>query len=120
MTILYEYDPARKKDPSSTFNEERDNCLKYFERWSETDQVEFVENLLARMCHYQHGHINSYLKPMLQRDFISLLPSKLGHILGPKILINKIFSNRKRIGSCGRKYTFIFRRSKFMCGGISL
>lgn len=28
------------------------------------------------MCHYQHGHINAYLKPMLQRDFISLLPSK--------------------------------------------
>lgn len=39
--------------------------------------MEFVEQLLARMCHYQHGHINSYLKPMLQRDFISMLPSKL-------------------------------------------
>lgn len=49
--------------------------MKYFEKWSETDQVEFVENLLARMCHYQHGHINLYLKPMLQRDFITLLPS---------------------------------------------
>lgn len=74
MTILY--DPARKKEPSSTFNLERETCLKLFEKWSQTDQVEFVENLLARMCHYQHGHINSYLKPMLQRDFISLLPSK--------------------------------------------
>lgn len=39
--------------------------------------MDFVEQLLARMCHYQHGHINAYLKPMLQRDFISLLPSKL-------------------------------------------
>lgn len=74
MTILY--DPARKKEPSATYSAERETCLKYFERWSETDQVEFVEHLLARMCHYQHGHINSYLKPMLQRDFISLLPSK--------------------------------------------
>lgn len=74
MTILY--DPARKKEPSSSFLVERDACLKCFENWSESDQVEFVENLLARMCHYQHGHINSYLKPMLQRDFISLLPSK--------------------------------------------
>lgn len=79
MTILY--DPARKKEPSATFNAEKDTCLKYFERWSETDQVEFVEHLLARMCHYQHGHINSYLKPMLQRDFISLLPSKTMFIL---------------------------------------
>lgn len=79
MTILY--DPARKKEPSATYSAERETCLKYFERWSETDQVEFVEHLLARMCHYQHGHINSYLKPMLQRDFISLLPKKgLDHV----------------------------------------
>lgn len=73
MTILY--DPARKKEPSPQYVTERETCLKYFERWSEQDQVEFVEHLLSRMCHYQHGHINSYLKPMLQRDFISLLPS---------------------------------------------
>jgi F-box and WD-40 domain protein 1/11 len=76
MTILSPYDTARKKEPSATFNAERESCLKCFEKWSETDQVEFVENLLARMCHYQHGHINSYLKPILQRDFISLLPSE--------------------------------------------
>jgi len=37
-------------------------------------QVIFIEHLLARMCHYQHGQINSFLKPMLQRDFISALP----------------------------------------------
>ncbi|KAF9812399.1 hypothetical protein SFRURICE_005510 [Spodoptera frugiperda] len=44
-------------------------------------QVEFVEQLLARMCHYQHGHINAFLKPMLQRDFISMLPKKgLDHV----------------------------------------
>ncbi len=34
-----------------------------------------MEQLLQRMCHYQHGHINSFLQPMLQRDFISFLPS---------------------------------------------
>lgn len=67
---------------------EREACLKFFEKWSETDQVEFVENLLARMCHYQHGHINSYLKPMLQRDFISLLPSK--NFCNADIIINNI------------------------------
>lgn len=70
------YDSPKKRDPSPTFTAERETCLNYFENWSESDQVEFVENLLARMCHYQHGHIDSYLKPMLQRDFISLLPSK--------------------------------------------
>lgn len=55
---------------------ERDSCLVYFLKWNESDQVDFVEQLLSKMCHYQHGHINAYLKPMLQRDFISLLPSK--------------------------------------------
>jgi F-box and WD-40 domain protein 1/11 len=73
-TILY--DPARKKEPSVTFQAERDTCLTYFTKWNQSDQVDFVEQLLSRMCHYQHGHINAYLKPMLQRDFISLLPSK--------------------------------------------
>ncbi|XP_046431789.1 beta-TrCP isoform X2 [Neodiprion pinetum] len=83
MTILY--DPARKKEPptgvSAQYTQERETCMKLFERWSEPEQVHFVEQLLARMCHYQHGHINAYLKPMLQRDFISLLPKKgLDHV----------------------------------------
>ena len=59
------------------YREERDVCLKLFDGWNEPDQVEFVERLLSKMCHYQHGHINTYLKPMLQRDFIYLLPSKI-------------------------------------------
>lgn len=59
------------------YMEERQACVKHFEKWSETQQVEFVEYLLSKMCHYQHGHINSYLKPMLQRDFITALPGKL-------------------------------------------
>ncbi|KAI4504692.1 hypothetical protein M0802_000242 [Mischocyttarus mexicanus] len=83
MTILY--DPTRKKEPSigvtPQFGQEREICMKLFEKWSEPEQVHFVEQLLARMCHYQHGHINTYLKPMLQRDFISLLPKKgLDHV----------------------------------------
>ncbi|XP_065219209.1 beta-TrCP isoform X2 [Planococcus citri] len=79
MTIIY--DTARKKEPPPATQTERELCLKYFEKWSEQDQIEFVENLLARMCHYQHGHINTFLKPMLQRDFISLLPKKgLDHV----------------------------------------
>jgi D domain of beta-TrCP. len=74
MTILY--DPNRKKEPAPQFASEKEMCFKYFDKWSEQDQIDFVENLLSRMCHYQHGHINTYLKPMLQRDFISLLPSE--------------------------------------------
>jgi F-box and WD-40 domain protein 1/11 len=59
---------------TAEFNDEQDNCFQYFDKWSPLEQTEFVENLLRRMCHYQHGHINNFLKPMLQRDFISSLP----------------------------------------------
>ncbi|OAD53270.1 F-box/WD repeat-containing protein 1A, partial [Eufriesea mexicana] len=83
ITILY--DPTRKKDltsgVSAQYRQEKETCMKLFEKWSESEQVNFVEQLLIRMCHYQHGHINAYLKPMLQRDFISLLPKKgLDHV----------------------------------------
>ncbi|GCC18013.1 hypothetical protein chiPu_0017765, partial [Chiloscyllium punctatum] len=70
-----------RKRPSGNYEKEKDLCIKYFDQWSESDQVEFVEHLISRMCHYQHGHINSYLKPMLQRDFITALPAQgLDHI----------------------------------------
>lgn len=63
-----------KKKGKSNYQQENAGCLKMFEKWTESEQVKFVENLLSRMCHYQHGHINSFLKPMLQRDFITSLP----------------------------------------------
>uniref|UniRef100_T1HWK9 Uncharacterized protein n=1 Tax=Rhodnius prolixus TaxID=13249 RepID=T1HWK9_RHOPR len=83
MTILYDKCTSgnNTKKENSQFNTEKEICIKYFERWNENHQIEFVQQLLSRMCHYQHGHINSFLKPMLQRDFISLLPKKgLDHV----------------------------------------
>ena len=56
---------------------ERDICMEYFSGWTEQDQIEFVEELLVSMHHHQHGTVNAFLKPMLQRDFISLLPKKV-------------------------------------------
>lgn len=67
---------SKNKDPTPNFVEEKESCLKYFDRWKENEQLEFVQTLISHMCHYQHGQINSYLKPMLQRDFITALPSK--------------------------------------------
>lgn len=92
-TILY--DPTRKKETSPTFLTECDTCISYFSKWNESDQVDFVEQLLSRMCHYQHGHINSYLKPMLQRDFISLLPSKLIKFINRLTFFTLIVLNKK-------------------------
>ncbi|XP_029466086.1 F-box/WD repeat-containing protein 1A isoform X4 [Rhinatrema bivittatum] len=71
----------KQRKLSANYEKEKELCVKYFEQWSESDQVEFVEHLISRMCHYQHGHINLYLKPMLQRDFITALPARgLDHI----------------------------------------
>lgn len=68
------HDAVKRVEPVM-YNKEKDACVKYFEKWSEKDQVAFVEHLLGKMCHYQHSHVNAFLKPILQRDFISLLPS---------------------------------------------
>lgn len=65
---------SRKRPSEGNYEKEKEVCIQLFDQWSEADQVEFVEHLISRMCHYQHGHINSYLKPMLQRDFITALP----------------------------------------------
>lgn len=56
--------------------DEQETCLRLFDKWSANEQTEFVESLLKRMCHFQHGHINNFLKPMLQRDFITSLPTR--------------------------------------------
>jgi len=60
-------------DPE-VYRQESQDCMAIFDKWGEMEQVDFVTNLLKKMCHYQHGQINTYLKPMLQRDFISALP----------------------------------------------
>lgn len=61
---------------SERYEREKELCFKTFDAWSSEDQTDFIEDLLLRMTHYQHGHINTFLKPMLQRDFISALPGK--------------------------------------------
>jgi len=70
-----------RREPSQKYLKERDICMDYFSGWTEQDQIEFVEELLVSMHHHQHGTVNAFLKPMLQRDFISLLPKKgLDHV----------------------------------------
>ena len=68
------------------FEKEKERCFTLFDCWSPDDQVDFIEDLLLRMTHYQHGHINKFLKPMLQRDFISALPAKGLEPVAEKIL----------------------------------
>ncbi|ELT91658.1 hypothetical protein CAPTEDRAFT_148311 [Capitella teleta] len=73
--------PRKASEPSPEFPEQQEMCMKHFDSWTDEEQVQFVEYLISRMCHHQHGQVNTYLKPMLQRDFISALPAKgLDHI----------------------------------------
>ena len=66
---------------SSKYREESGQMIQIFDTWMESEQTEFIESLLSKMSHCQHSQINSYLKPMLQRDFISLLPSKFHYLI---------------------------------------
>lgn len=70
----------------TTLKKQKEACLQLFERWSAADQTEFVEQLISRMGFHQHEHINSYLVPMLQRDFITALPSKYQIVLSVEIV----------------------------------
>ena len=67
----------KSSEPSPHYPEQLELCGMMFDSWSQSEQVHFVQTLLLRMCHQQHGQIDAFLKPMLQRDFISSLPGVL-------------------------------------------
>ncbi len=62
--------------PREQHDQETEMCLRMFETWAQTRQTEFVEQVIARMSFNQHEHLYTILMPMLQRDFITVLPSK--------------------------------------------
>ena len=62
--------------PREQHDQETEMCLRMFETWAQTRQTEFVEQVIARMSFNQHEHLYTILMPMLQRDFIAVLPSK--------------------------------------------
>jgi F-box and WD-40 domain protein 1/11 len=72
----------KEKTLSSQYLEQKETTLDKFLAWEEQDQTDFAKAILQRMCHQQHGEIDQFLKPMLQRDFITLLPGNLSeHVL---------------------------------------
>ena len=63
--------------PREQQDHESEMCLRVFESWTQTQQTEYVEQLIMRMSFHQHEHLYSILMPMLQRDFITVLPGEL-------------------------------------------
>uniref|UniRef100_T1K2I1 D domain-containing protein n=3 Tax=Tetranychus urticae TaxID=32264 RepID=T1K2I1_TETUR len=63
------------------FQQQKEECYKFFDEWTDPEQTDFIQSCLAKMSHHQHSQINTYLRPMLKRDFISLLPKRgLDHV----------------------------------------
>jgi F-box and WD-40 domain protein 1/11 len=75
-----------KKLPTINYKIESEAYLASFSNWNDHEQLLFVENLLKTMHSHQHGHVNSLLLPMLQRDFIGRLSSCGLEHLAEKIL----------------------------------
>ncbi|VDM37042.1 unnamed protein product [Toxocara canis] len=71
----------RRKVLTEEYMSYRKVALEKFASWSDQEQVDFVKTLIGRMCHAQHGQIDSFLKPILQRDFITLLPMNVAEII---------------------------------------
>ncbi|CAF3345927.1 unnamed protein product [Rotaria sp. Silwood1] len=68
------------------YQETSDSFLTIFSTWDEREQLNFVENLLKHMHSHQHGQINAFLLPMLQRDFIGQLAARGLEHIAEKIL----------------------------------
>ncbi|EYC45741.1 hypothetical protein Y032_0418g1118 [Ancylostoma ceylanicum] len=47
---------------------------KFSSNWNEHEQLDFIERILNRMSHNQLFFTHKLIQPMLQRDFIALLP----------------------------------------------
>ena len=68
------------------YEQTSDHFLTIFSTWDEREQLKFVENLLKQMHSHQHGQINAFLLPMLQRDFIRQLAAHGLEHIAEKIL----------------------------------
>ena len=68
------------------YEQTSDRFLSIFSTWDDREQLNFVENLLKHMHSHQHGQINTFLLPMLQRDFIAQLAAHGLEHIAEKIL----------------------------------
>jgi F-box and WD-40 domain protein 1/11 len=79
------YDHSNKFS-TPDYEQTSDRFLTIFSTWDDREQLIFVENLLKHMHSHQHGQINTFLLPMLQRDFIGQLAARGLENIAEKIL----------------------------------
>lgn len=68
------------------YEQSSEQIVKIFSTWDDREQLNFVENLLKHMHSHQHGQINTFLLPMLQRDFVGQLAARGLEHIAEKIL----------------------------------
>lgn len=74
------------KPATGEYEKASERFLATFTAWDDREQLTFVENLLKRMHSHQHGQINAFLLPMLQRDFVGQLAVRGLEHIAEKIL----------------------------------
>ncbi|XGW32527.1 hypothetical protein V3C99_017234 [Haemonchus contortus] len=55
--------------------------LDKFLNWNEHEQLDIMERILSKMSHNQLFVMQRFIQPMLQRDFIALLPQHLAEMI---------------------------------------
>ncbi|CAB3403839.1 unnamed protein product [Caenorhabditis bovis] len=66
---------------SDEYLQDAPDVLKKFSTWSNSEKVDFIERAVIDMDHYQLGHIDHFIRPMLKRDFITNLPANLAEMI---------------------------------------
>lgn len=79
-------DSHSNNNSTNDYEKISERFLSIFATWDDREQLIFVENLLKHMHSHQHGQINAFLLPMLQRDFIGQLAARGLEHIAEKIL----------------------------------
>ncbi|CAL2032404.1 unnamed protein product [Caenorhabditis brenneri] len=69
------------KPLSSDYLQGHEGLIEEVLKWSEHEQLDFMEKIVHRLSHYQLGKVDTFIRPMLQRDFISNLPAHLVELI---------------------------------------
>ncbi|PAV80727.1 hypothetical protein WR25_03321 [Diploscapter pachys] len=71
----------RERHLGASYLQDAEKFLDQFQKWNEEEQMDLMEKMLPLLGHFQLGRIDEFIRPMLQRDFISNLPPNLAELI---------------------------------------
>ncbi|WKY17105.1 hypothetical protein Q1695_001600 [Nippostrongylus brasiliensis] len=81
ITVDVEHETEARRPFSSEYSLESEEILEKFLSWNEHEQIDLMERFLSRMTHNQLFLMQKFIQPMLQRDFVALLPQHLAEMI---------------------------------------